>query len=194
MPPALLAEIILCVAGLAAIAMIRNGPSPAALFWAVGIGTVAVAALFGALVYLGVDRAMRPYDLMSGLASGVGLVALVLGGLFGLVLPPPQQSWRLLVAALAVALLTVIGLRGLPTFGVPLILLALGAMLIIALIGLKTRPAAARWLLAALAVSFLAEGARRGYLGVVRLRPNELHHFMLAGALLCFGQTARHAN
>jgi hypothetical protein len=184
-------EILLAVAGVVALGLLRSNAMPSSLFWAVGIGSITLAAALGALFHAGFGALKPAYDTTAGLALTVGIVALVFGALFSLLIHV-GPGIALAVTAAAVILLVVLASGGLPRPDLMPVLAAI-ALGLIALLGFRGRPRAARWLLLGVAAAALAALGREGALGFLRLHPLNLYHLFLAGALLCFGLTARTA-
>ncbi len=190
--------IVLCLGFLApaaGFALAAGSPLPAALFWGIGCGlpaALAAAELGEALGLPGIAGfapALRFHSLT------LGGLALALGALLGLILPPGHKRTPLLTA-IGIALLIAVAAERLPLFNLPMPLIVLGVLLLAVLIGMRHRPAPARWLLLALLLLALAELARHRYLGGVELGGVALtadHMARLLGGAgyLCCGLTAR---
>jgi len=189
-PSLVVTEIVLTLAGLGALNQVRRGQLPASLFWAVGIGTITLAAFAGAIRFAGFEPAREPYLLLSRIAGTAGVASLLFAGVFSLIWRP-AGTLALLVTAFAVGLLIFAGLGFLPTFGLGLGAVAMIGLVLCALVAMRSRRRAATWTLIAVALAAVAEAARLGFFRALPIGPADLYHLLLAIALVCFGVVAR---
>jgi len=120
----------------------------------------------------------------------LGAMALGLGAIFSIVVPPGSKR-RTLFTALGMALLLAAAVERLPLGQLPMPLVLLGMLMLAVLIGLRHRPLPARWLLAGLLLLGLAELSRYGYLPGLPLNDAALARALLGIGLLCFGRAAK---
>lgn len=171
-------------------ALMATSALPAAFFWGIGGGLHLALALVesGSLLGLPGLAGLLP-DLLFYNAT-LGAMALGLGALFSIVVPPGSKR-RTLFTALGMALLLAITVGRLPLGQAPMPLVLLGMLMLAVLIGLRHRPPPARWLLAGMLLFGLAELSRYGYLPGLPLSDAALARALLGIGLLCFGRAAK---
>ncbi len=173
-------------------ALMATSALPAAFFWGIGGGLQLALALVESASLLGLPG-------LAGLAPNllfynatIGAMALGLGAIFSIVVPPASKR-RTLFTALGMALLLAAAVERLPLGQLPMPLVLLGMLMLAVLIGLRYRPAPARWLLAGLLLFGLAELTRHGYLPGLPLAHAEASRAILGLGLYTFGRAARAA-
>lgn len=188
----LIAQAACLTGGIAGLILISRSPLPAALFWGVGVllfTAVAGAEFTSALgwsAFTGLEGDLRY------LALSLGLVALALGGVFSLVIPPGSKRLTLFTG-IGLAVLIAVAADRLPIGILPLPMIVLGVLLLAALTGLRYRPVPGRWLLLATFCMAMAELARYRYLSFVPIPAPALAKIALGLALVGFGATAHKA-
>lgn len=178
------------MAALAALVLIAASPLPAALFWAVGAGlhaALAIVELAHALGFSGL-AGLAP-DLRFQTAT-LGSLGFGFGAIFSVALPP-RARYRPVLSAVAIAVLMASWAGRLPVDLLPIPLLVLGMLMLAILVGLRHRPAPARWLFVGTLLLALAELGRHRFLPGFGLPPEDLGRAILAAALPCFGLAAR---
>ncbi len=173
-------------------ALMATSALPAAFFWGIGGGLQLALALVESGLLLGLPG-------LAGLApdllfynANLGAMALGLGAIFSIVVPPAAKR-RTLFTALGMALLLAAAVGRLPLGQLPMPLVLLGLLMLAVLIGLRYRPAPARWLLAGMLLLGLAELTRHGYLPGLPLADAEAARALLGLGLFGFGRAARSA-
>lgn len=189
---ALIAHVIYLLGGVAGLVLVVRSSFPAALFWGTGIvlHLALAAAEFAGLVgwpgLAGLEADLRY------LAFTLGLTGLAFGAIFSLIVPPGSPR-LLLYSGIGLAILMGVAADRLPIGSLPLPLILLGILLLAVLVGLRHRPAPARWLLLALLALAAVELARYGYLGLLAVSAASLIHVCSGIALTAFGLTAQRA-
>lgn len=191
---AVLFELVLFVSGLVALALLRPSGFPATLFWALGIGAIAVTALAGALSYAGFEAVRPAHAVLNRLATDVAVPAFLFAAFFGL-WPAPSPPWSLSLAAIAVGVLLLAAAIGLPAMGVPPALAGMVLVFLFALLGWRWRSGPSAWAMLGVALAAMAEAGRRGLLAElvpgISIDNTDLYHLGLALALLAFGLAGR---
>ncbi len=172
-----------------------GSPLPAALFWGIACGLQAALAAVELAEWLGLPGIAGYAPFLRFHNATLGGLALALGALIGLVLPPGHRRAPLLTA-IGIALLIAVAAERLPLFNLPLPLIVLALLLVAVLVALRYRPAPGRWLLLAVLLLAAAELARHGYvgritLGPLSLAPTALARLLTGAGFLCCGLTAR---
>lgn len=189
---ALIAQALYLLGGVVSLVLITRSTLPAALFWGAGVAPhfgLAVAELAAAVDWSG----LAGYEAeLRYLAFTLGLTGLALGAAFSLIIPPGSKRIALF-SGIGLAILIAVGADRLPLGSVPLPLILLGILLLAVMIGLRHRPAPARWLLLGLLALALSELARYRYLGFVPLPATALARACFGLALAAFGMTAYRA-
>lgn len=193
MPAAVqLAQAAYLAGGILCLILVARSTLPAALFWGVGailhtaLAAVEFADLLDLSAFVGLEGDVRY------LAFTAGLLALAFGAVFSLVLPPGSKRITLLTG-IALALLIAAAADRLPLGKLPLPLILLGILLVATVVGLRHRPAPARWLLVATLLLALAELGRHGYLGFLPAAPGSIARICFGVALAACGMTAYRA-
>jgi len=186
----LIARGLYLLAAAAGFALMATSALPAAFFWGIGGGLQLALALAESATLLGLPglAGLLP-DLLFYNAT-LGAMALGLGAIFSIVVPPGSKR-RTLFTALGMALLLAAAVERLPLGQLPMPLVLLGMLMLAVLIGLRHRPLPARWLLAGLLLLGLAELSRYGYLPGLPLNDAALARALLGIGLLCFGRAAK---
>lgn len=189
---ALIAQMVYLLGGVLCLVLVARSPIPAALFWGIGaalhtaIALAELTALTGWSGLAGLESDLRY------LAFTLGLVAIALGAVFSLIIPPGSKRTTL-YTGIAIAVVIAVAADRLPLGSLPLPLVLLGILMLAVLVGLRHRPVPARWLLLGVLALAFAELARYRYLGFVPLSPGELSRICFGIALIAFGLTAARA-
>jgi hypothetical protein len=189
---ALIAQMVYLLGGLLCLLLVARSPIPAALFWGIGAGLHAAIALAELAALIGWSGLAGLESDLRYLAFSLGLVAIALGAIFSLIIPPGSKRITL-YTGIAIAIAIAVAADRLPLGNLPLPLVLLGILMLAVLIGLRHRPVPARWLLVGVLAIALAELARYRYLGFVPLSPAELSRICFGIALASFGLTASRA-
>jgi hypothetical protein len=174
----------------AGFAFAAGSPLPAALFWGVGCGLQAALAAVELADRLGLPGLAGFQPVLRFHSLTLGGLALAFGALLGLILPPGTKRISL-ITGIGLALLGAVAAERLPLFHLPMPLIVLGVLMLAVLIGLRHRPAPARWLLVGTLLLALAELARHRYLGGLPLAPEDASRVFAGLGFLCCGLTAR---
>ncbi len=186
----LVAQALYLLGAVAGLLLAAGSPLPAAFFWGIGIGLQAALAAAEVADRLNLPGIAGLLPLLRFHGLTLGGLALALGALLGLVLPPGNKRTGLLTA-IGIALLIAVAAERLPLGSLPLPLIVLGVLMLAVLIGLRHRPAPARWLLLGTLLLALAELARHRYLGGLPVAPEALARLCLGGGFLCCGLAAK---
>lgn len=187
-----LAQAVYLAGGIVCLILVARSALPAALFWGVGailhtaLAAVELADLLDLSAFVGLEGDLRY------LAFTAGMISLAFGAVFSLILPPGSKRITLLTGV-ALALLIASAADRLPLGRLPLPLILLGIFLTAIVVGLRHRPAPARWLLLGTLLLGLAELGRFGYLGFVPASPGSIARMCFGVALAAFGMTAYRA-
>ena len=183
-------EAVLALAAFVALGGLQHARLPAVLFWAIGLGLIAVTAMVGVFAFAGVNWAQGLHQTLNTLSATVGSLSLLLGGLFTFTFRLTGQV-ALIVTALCVGVLVAVGIGVIPTFGLGWPILAMIGLALIALLALRRYPDGARWLLAGVLLAALADLGRRGILSAIPVAPINLYHLLLAVSVLSLRRAAR---
>jgi hypothetical protein len=189
---ALIAQALYLLGGVVSLVLIARSTLPAALFWGTGatlhtgLSLAELAAVVDWSGLAGYEATLRY------LAFTLGLTGLALGAAFSLIIPPGTRRMPLL-SGIGLAILIAVGADRLPLGSLPLPLILLGILLLAVVIGLRHRPAPARWLLLGVLALALSELARYRYLGFLPLPATALARACFGLALAAFGMTAYRA-
>ncbi|MEH6404286.1 MAG: hypothetical protein V7750_12990 [Sneathiella sp.] len=95
-------EIVLVVSALVSLVLMRRTYFPMNLFWAVGVVSIGVAALLGALVYSGFNEIKPYHSLASAYAGSVGIVSFAIAALGGVFARQFHAAgWWIVLAAIS---------------------------------------------------------------------------------------------
>ncbi|MBX3456567.1 hypothetical protein [Ferrovibrio sp.] len=173
-------------------ALMATSALPAAFFWGIGGGLALALALVDSAILLALPGLAGLTPSLQFYNATIGAMALGLGALFSIVVPPASKR-RTLFTALGIALLMAAAVERLPLGQLPMPLVLLGMLMLAVLIGLRHRPAPARWLLAGMLLLGLAELTRHGFLPGLPLPEAEAARLLLGLGLYTFGRAAKAA-